>query len=162
MEPRAHRKRRRIQLSCAECHRRKVRCDRNDPCGRCSAAGIRCVYAADRDEEPQSLTEVGARGKSTTRSFDDRTVPIITSAARLPQAQQEVYFPPATKRRSDGQRDLPSSRGCISDTRRHEIDSLDRATIHGVLSKARLLGTTHPIATYRQVRLRLRGALQRN
>ncbi|KAE8420276.1 hypothetical protein BDV36DRAFT_293409 [Aspergillus pseudocaelatus] len=150
MESRALRKRRRIQLSCVECHRRKVRCDRNDPCGRCSAAEIRCVYAADRDEEPHSLTEVEARGNPTTRSFNSRTVPINTSAIRLPQAQQQLSSPLATKRRSDGQRDVPYSRGCISDTRRHENDSLDQGTIHGVLSKARLLGTTHPIATYRQ------------
>ncbi|KAL2825094.1 hypothetical protein BDW59DRAFT_180026 [Aspergillus cavernicola] len=153
MESRAHRKRRRVQLSCAECHRRKVRCDRNDPCGRCSAAEIRCVYAADQDEERYSLT-VEARGNSTsnstTESFNSRTVPIITSARCVPPAEQETSSPPANKRYGDGQRNLPYLRGRISETQRDGNDLVDRGTVHGVLSKARLLGTTHPIATYRQ------------
>lgn len=38
------RRRRRPALSCIDCRRRKVKCDRSDPCGQCIAARIRCVY----------------------------------------------------------------------------------------------------------------------
>lgn len=38
------RRRRRPALSCVECRRRKIKCDRNDPCGHCKATRIQCVY----------------------------------------------------------------------------------------------------------------------
>ncbi|KIX06048.1 uncharacterized protein Z518_04022 [Rhinocladiella mackenziei CBS 650.93] len=44
-DPRAvPRKRRRPARSCVECRRRKVKCDRNDPCNHCIAAKGKCVY----------------------------------------------------------------------------------------------------------------------
>ncbi|KAH2005549.1 hypothetical protein KXV97_004416, partial [Aspergillus fumigatus] len=40
------RKRRRPALSCVECRRRKVKCDRNSPCGQCRAhKSTACTYA---------------------------------------------------------------------------------------------------------------------
>ncbi|OGM42351.1 hypothetical protein ABOM_007908 [Aspergillus bombycis] len=150
MESRAHRKRRRVQFSCAECHRRKVRCDRNDPCGRCSAAEIRCVYAADRDEEAHYLTEVEARDNAATKSGVRRTAPITNSARSLPPSHQQPFSSPATKQRDDSQRGVTYLRGRVSEVQRDGNESVDQRTIHGVMSKARLLGTTHPIATYRQ------------
>lgn len=38
------RKRRRPALSCVECRRRKVKCDRNHPCRHCVSAGDQCSY----------------------------------------------------------------------------------------------------------------------
>lgn len=35
---------RRIGKACAPCHRKKVRCDGQQPCERCAAAGIECTY----------------------------------------------------------------------------------------------------------------------
>lgn len=42
--------RRRCQpaLSCSECHRRKVKCDRREPCTRCVTSKISCTYGASR------------------------------------------------------------------------------------------------------------------
>ena len=40
------RKRRRPALSCVECRRRKIKCDRNDPCNHCKQSpGVSCVYS---------------------------------------------------------------------------------------------------------------------
>lgn len=38
------RRRRRPALSCVECRRRKIKCDRDDPCGHCKTSRIHCVY----------------------------------------------------------------------------------------------------------------------
>lgn len=31
-------------FSCVVCHRRKVKCNRKDPCSNCEKAGIECIY----------------------------------------------------------------------------------------------------------------------
>lgn len=52
------RRRRRPARSCIECRRRKIRCDRNDPCTRCVSVHIRCTYKLYGDQTrspPQSL-----------------------------------------------------------------------------------------------------------
>lgn len=56
-ESQPHR-RRRPARSCIECRRRKIRCDRNDPCTRCASIHIRCTYKLYSDQPrspPQSL-----------------------------------------------------------------------------------------------------------
>ncbi|KIW15897.1 hypothetical protein PV08_05947 [Exophiala spinifera] len=41
---RQQRRRRRPALSCLECRRRKIKCDRNEPCTHCVSAKIECTY----------------------------------------------------------------------------------------------------------------------
>lgn len=43
------RRRRRPARSCLGCRRRKIKCDRNNPCAHCVSAGIRCVFRVHRD-----------------------------------------------------------------------------------------------------------------
>lgn len=51
------RKRRRPALSCAECRRRKVKCDRNIPCRQCTQAkSATCTYS------PERLSSVNSHG----------------------------------------------------------------------------------------------------
>lgn len=38
------RRRRRPALSCLECRRRKIKCDRDEPCGHCTTSKLRCTY----------------------------------------------------------------------------------------------------------------------
>lgn len=51
--------------SCIQCNRRKVRCDRNDPCGRCVKCGEPCVFPgpnrAPRKLRRPPISEVVAR-----------------------------------------------------------------------------------------------------
>lgn len=49
--PRIPRKRRRLALSCIECRRRKVRCDRDQPCHNCRASLAQCVYETYANSE---------------------------------------------------------------------------------------------------------------
>lgn len=39
-------RRRRPALSCLECRRRKVKCDRGDPCGQCVSIQTKCNYSS--------------------------------------------------------------------------------------------------------------------
>lgn len=41
---RQHRQRRRPALSCLECRRRKIKCDRTDPCAHCVSIRAQCTY----------------------------------------------------------------------------------------------------------------------
>lgn len=44
MDEEPHRRRRRPALSCLPCRRRKIKCDRVNPCGRCVSTKTRCTY----------------------------------------------------------------------------------------------------------------------
>ena len=50
----ASRKRRRPALSCAQCRRRKIKCDRNTPCAQCtqSKSSTTCSYSPDDAAAP--------------------------------------------------------------------------------------------------------------
>jgi hypothetical protein len=69
------RKRRRPALSCIECRRRKIKCDRNDPCAHCVAVKTQCVHRAYHEpvapqHPPQdnSLTVLSATSTLTSPS----------------------------------------------------------------------------------------------
>jgi hypothetical protein len=50
------RRRRRIARSCIECRRRKIKCDRKDPCTHCVATQLRCIYRGHSDQ-PSALLQ---------------------------------------------------------------------------------------------------------
>jgi hypothetical protein len=65
------RKRRRPALSCIECRRRKIKCDRNDPCAHCVSLKTRCVHRAyhepvTQQPPPQDIPVDMISGTSTT------------------------------------------------------------------------------------------------
>lgn len=60
MDQRQPCRRRRPALSCLECRRRKLKCDRSNPCGRCVSTETQCTYKICQ-EKP------GARHRQTRR-----------------------------------------------------------------------------------------------
>lgn len=67
------RKRRRPALACVQCRRRKVRCDREEPCGPCSRLGggtaaSACCYVSDPSDVSNlvNATNTGPAGQQTT------------------------------------------------------------------------------------------------
>lgn len=65
----AIRKRKRPALSCVECRRRKIRCDRSHPCSQCRTINSRCTFTQFHDlrsDVPQSQ-RVQTLGVSTNR-----------------------------------------------------------------------------------------------
>lgn len=75
-------RRRRPALSCIECRRRKIKCDRTDPCAHCVAAGSQCTYRIYRD--PQVIRRPGQQGSS----LDSISSPSISLASPLGHPQQ--------------------------------------------------------------------------
>jgi hypothetical protein len=62
------RRRRRPALSCFECRRRKIKCDRNDPCAHCSSTKTQCVYKVwSKDSVNYQRPEYGNPSDSTSR-----------------------------------------------------------------------------------------------
>lgn len=64
------RKRRRPALSCIECRRRKIKCDRNDPCQHCVSARSHCAYLSKSNGSAiyQNPHPLGSAATSNTSS----------------------------------------------------------------------------------------------
>ena len=61
------RRRRRPALSCLECRRRKIKCDRNEPCAQCVSTRAQCSYKRFNDEPAiQQPPQPGISGVSTS------------------------------------------------------------------------------------------------
>lgn len=56
-------KRRRPALSCISCRRRKIKCDRNSPCGQCVAISTQCAFQ-QFDNQPSSPAPPSPRPQS--------------------------------------------------------------------------------------------------
>lgn len=56
-KPQRRQRRQRPALSCWECRRRKIKCDRNEPCAHCARHGSQCIYKLHGDvNQPTSRT----------------------------------------------------------------------------------------------------------
>lgn len=51
------RRRRRPALACLDCRRRKIKCDRNDPCANCTSFGTQCTYRLYSNNEGQAIQQ---------------------------------------------------------------------------------------------------------
>lgn len=79
------RRRRRIARSCIECRRRKIRCDRKDPCTHCVATQLTCIYKG-----------YGGQPSSLLQPTEERS--LLNNITPLPSlhGQQIGGNPPAT------------------------------------------------------------------
>lgn len=78
------RRRRRAALSCLECQRRKIKCDRNDPCAHCVAVKTQCSYRFYPDT---AILEHRSRTRSTPSLSDHTTTAAASVASTSVQAQ---------------------------------------------------------------------------
>ncbi|OHE99122.1 hypothetical protein CORC01_05615 [Colletotrichum orchidophilum] len=75
------RRRRRPALSCLECRRRKIKCDREEPCGHCTTSKLSCTYRIHR-------------GDSVARTFVRQAVQPTQSAHMIsPLSQAQTMVP---------------------------------------------------------------------
>ncbi|QKX61563.1 uncharacterized protein TRUGW13939_08715 [Talaromyces rugulosus] len=65
------RRRRRPAFSCLECRRRKIKCDRKDPCSRCVSLAIPCVHKVFRDAPETSIIQSSTQGRASVSSSVD-------------------------------------------------------------------------------------------
>ncbi len=54
------RRRMRLAFSCVDCRRRKIKCDRSDPCRHCVSAKLQCIYKTFPREVPRQESEDGS------------------------------------------------------------------------------------------------------
>ncbi|KAL2803121.1 hypothetical protein BJX63DRAFT_412957 [Aspergillus granulosus] len=63
-------RRNRVILSCLECRRRKMKCDRGEPCTPCRTAGEECVYAANPKEGDNTFRQKLVEMKDAKDALD--------------------------------------------------------------------------------------------
>ncbi|KAB8231585.1 transcription factor domain-containing protein [Aspergillus alliaceus] len=109
------RKRRRPAYSCTECRRRKVRCDRNQPCNQCTGHDV--AFACTYEEHPRSLA-VGQQKRQIQRTPEE-----------LPSPDTSLHSSATSNQ----------IRGTVSKTRvfgrGHWMNTVARATNHGPQDK---------------------------
>lgn len=90
------RRRRRAALTCVECRRRKIKCDRKNPCAHCLSTGTACTFKAFSDDlsVPPQTEERGATAQKQQQHPPGSPYP-------QPRAQQaDTTEWPATEPRS--------------------------------------------------------------
>ncbi|KAK1760290.1 FAD/NAD(P)-binding domain-containing protein [Echria macrotheca] len=77
------RRRRRPALSCLECRRRKIKCDRADPCRHCVSAKVQCTFRTYSLPPPSAPSDLSGQAQHEgTLSTDEVTAePVATSHA---------------------------------------------------------------------------------
>ena len=85
------RRRKRIQLVCTNCKRRKKKCDRKQPCTQCTKSGIldSCYYFFQDDDEADTMNEDGAAVGASRNQRQD--IPMTHEPQAL-TAQDEITF----------------------------------------------------------------------
>ena len=93
------RRRRRPALSCIECRRRKIRCDRTEPCKNCIAIKVQCVYKTYANDRVVRQQHPYDRSSILTESLANRSVAPLQLAQGVspdrPTAEHVSYIPGA-------------------------------------------------------------------
>lgn len=79
------RRRRRPAFSCLECRRRKIKCDRKDPCSHCVSVEIECVHRVFRDAPETSNPLQPVQSSTQGRAADPSSVDTTSSRAQSRQ-----------------------------------------------------------------------------
>jgi hypothetical protein len=90
-EERPIRKRRRPALSCAECRRRKVKCDRNNPCGPCMAyKSPTCTYTDPPATASRASQQSQKSNHTTSTSVSNISTPSThQSSTQVPNSVEK-------------------------------------------------------------------------
>ncbi|KAI1804198.1 hypothetical protein F4811DRAFT_521150 [Daldinia bambusicola] len=81
LSERQPRRRRRPALSCIECRRRKIKCDRSEPCTNCVSAKLKCMYKVYNDEPINQLPlRHGVSPLESSSSSSHAPSPLISQA----------------------------------------------------------------------------------
>jgi len=159
----SERKRRRKVLSCYDCRRRKLQCDRGMPaCGRCTKAGqaANCLYIDDATEGPVQPDENGRMpfDAQISRPMQQAPIPIGDALSRLEYQEGRIKQLEAAlaqtghAQASDPIQRLRTSRLPLSPESILGASEQIRGTVHdretlllrGRAFKTQYDGTTHP------------------
>ncbi|KAJ5185860.1 transcriptional regulator family: Fungal Specific TF [Penicillium cf. griseofulvum] len=103
LQPASINRRSKPQLSCNLCRRRKLRCDRKEPCSTCTARGLALSCAYPNNQAPHSpATTIAQRRRAPGTHETHRGRPQATVQDRLGQLEQ-IVVSLMQKTTSDGQ-----------------------------------------------------------
>lgn len=157
------RRRRRPALACLDCRRRKIKCDRNDPCAHCVSTKTQCTYMVLRNENEASNQQRGSSLGSTpapSAPRDDSPNILISKDIHPPTRTQNTNseIPDVLQRVQNGRRSSASSSV-------HELSEnvgdvltppfgLQNSQI--ILNKTRMLRWSHFVGTANEVKPQIR------
>lgn len=131
------RRRRRPALSCFECRRRKIRCDRANPCGHCTLVKLRCEFPEYHGPP---------RPPRADTSASEQAVPSI------PVTPEEVPFAKTTPQSTAGTVSLQGSSNVGSGPPNEPISNPDEGALKVILDKGRVssyrAGIASAVSTY--------------
>jgi hypothetical protein len=140
------RRRRRPALSCLECQRRKIKCDRSEPCARCVSVKAQCTYKLYRDEPPkqQQLRERSVDGSVSSPSAYAASTSTQTQQASRNKPHTDFRNLPAapkvtTAASTAGQNDSPDVPGA-GENRPANRSQNGEADVHAMLWQKQTLG----------------------
>lgn len=89
--------------SCVVCHKRKVKCDRQDPCSNCEKASVECIYRPPppprRRKRERNLYEDASQNREKSRRYGGKESHIFNTTnqkhASPPSRVQDAQVGPA-------------------------------------------------------------------
>lgn len=123
------RRRRRPALSCLECRRRKIKCDRNDPCRHCIAADTQYIFQTFQTRLVSGVSDAERTSAISTPTLPD--APASKDRGSSPTATQARETTPHTtmlaqrtdnhkKHQNDNQNPIAASQGILAQSKRPE------------------------------------------
>ncbi|KAJ5357487.1 hypothetical protein N7541_004645 [Penicillium brevicompactum] len=79
-------------FSCVVCHKRKVKCDRKEPCSNCAKASVECVYRAPPPRRKRGLEPNGDVSQQPAKSLKRNAEPsrITPTTHRSPDGEERA------------------------------------------------------------------------
>lgn len=156
MEPSPHRKRRRPALACIACRHRKVKCDRNLPCGQCTRhKSAACSYASDgpppRNSHGQSSFHINSRAERNEAEVDLPIRPVDTSIQQGSAADKQCAVQQGQHTRDSPFHQLESKSRTGHTWASFSRDDPKSNLASGTLLKTRIFGHGHWMSTYQSV-----------
>ncbi|KAI2468611.1 hypothetical protein F4781DRAFT_422513 [Annulohypoxylon bovei var. microspora] len=90
MQQQQLRRRRRPALSCLECRRRKIKCNRNEPCAHCIASKLQCNYKVYSDGPIDSLQPEQGRLRDAASSQSAHAPSSLTQVQQFSTGQSII------------------------------------------------------------------------
>ncbi|KAJ5965306.1 hypothetical protein N7481_012020 [Penicillium waksmanii] len=119
--------------SCVVCHKRKVKCDRQDPCSNCEKASVECIYRPPppprRRKRERDLDENASESREKVRRHGAEESHLINS-------NQRYKLPPSRVQSAQMEQTAGSGRMIMKDGNSVYIDNTLWATVSHELTNA--------------------------
>lgn len=126
-------RRKRLQLSCGECRKKKLSCDRAFPCRRCVRTGRsdQCSFETETGQPPISNSQLAQQSANYSNEVQELRAEVAQLKSLLSESrlQHENNFPTALKTVSLGNDTL------LSGQERHENVVIEKRSVSDLLNR---------------------------